>query len=125
MLEEECSGAAVALSRYLQAIRLAPEHPVLARAYANSLLDAEGSEETIVFIDRHPSLRHDPRLQLLRSQARLRQGALDEVELWLRSQPVLPDMREGEQVLTELWNELQTRRGTNFPPPPEIDFRMR
>ena len=88
-------------------------------------MDAGACAAVVSFVDDHPSLRLHPRLQLVRHQARLRQGALDEVEAWLRDHPVLPDLREGEQVLTDLWDQLQSLRGTTLPPPPEIDFRMR
>jgi tetratricopeptide (TPR) repeat protein len=124
-LAEEESGPQAAVHHYRQATALAPDSAPLALAYANCLLLAGDCAAVVAFVDGHPTLRFHPRLQLVRHQARLRQDALDEVEAWLLGHPVLPDMREGEQVLTDLWDELQTLRGTSRPAPPEIDFRMR
>jgi len=125
VLAEAESGPEAAADHYAQASRLAPDDPTLVLAYANCLLDAKDFDAVVVFVDGHGTLRHHPRMQLVRHQARLRQGALDEVEAWLLGHPDLPDLREGESALTDLWDELQSLRGTGSPAPPEIDFRMR
>jgi len=36
----------------------------------------------------------------------------------------LPDLREGDTLLTTLWKELQQKLNRNDPPPPWLDFRM-
>jgi tetratricopeptide (TPR) repeat protein len=125
VLEEDASGPAAAAEHYARAVRLAPNDPVLVLAHVACLLEVEGPASAAAFIDGHTTLQNHPRIQLLRHQALLRIGKLDEVDAWLRGHPVLPDMREGEQTLTDLWDELQSLRGTSEPAPPEIDFRMR
>ena len=65
---------------------------VLAVAYANHLLHAGEIGDVVRFVDEHATLRFHPRMQLVRHQARLKQGALNEVGAWLRTHPVLPDL---------------------------------
>ena len=89
-----------------------------------------------------PALREDGRIQLLAAAARVRMGELDAAEEWLRSEPEIADVREGEILLTDLWFEIHERRlaaeaggevteeirkraRREFPPPRAIDFRMR
>ena len=89
VLAEEQSGPEAAADHYAQAIRLVPDDPALALAYANCLLDAKDFDAVVAFVDGHATLRHHPRMQLASHQARLRQGALDEVEAWLRQQRLI------------------------------------
>ncbi len=82
-----------------------------------------------------------PRVDFLRARAHLALGHLDLVEHYLLSRPEIPDMREGEVSLSDLWFALHEQRlalqenipiddalrkkvRKKFPPPAEIDFRM-
>jgi hypothetical protein len=78
---------------------------------------------------------------VLTARAALDTGDLETVERILLGGVELSDLREGEDVLTELWFGMQEKRlaaeegvevdealrervRREFPPPPEIDFRM-
>lgn len=80
------------------------------------------------------------RMKLLAAQAALALGRLDECESLLHAL-VVPDMREGEVSLTDLWyslweqrlsqreglaidDELAARVRREYPPPADLDFRM-
>ena len=86
-------------------------------------------------------VRDHPRVRVLTARAALDTDDLDAVERILLSGVELSDLREGEVVLTELWFGMQEKRiaaaegvevddalrervRREFPPPPEIDFRM-
>ncbi len=82
-----------------------------------------------------------PRLDFLRARAHFALEHFDRVEQYLLSHPEIPDMREGEVSLSDLWCALHEQRlarreqrpvddvlrrrvRDTFPPPPDIDFRM-
>jgi thioredoxin-like negative regulator of GroEL len=88
-----------------------------------------------------PEVRSQGRLALLEARACLELGDFNAVEAILQSRPVVPDIREGEVSLTDLWFQLHERRVAQeenvasddalreriqkeYPAPPWLDFRQ-
>ena len=130
-----------ALAHYDAALALRDDvRPLAAEACGAMLASGEHGRVLEALAGLAPALCEDGRLQLLGAAARLRMGDLDAAEAWLRSAPVIADVREGEILLTDLWFELhelrlagegvvtdaiRERARVDFPPPRSIDFRMR
>ncbi|NQT88821.1 DUF5107 domain-containing protein [bacterium] len=137
---EEEHGAAANL--LLQASRMAPHVRSLALECCQALLDAGQAREMMDFMDALPPAVHDlGRMRILEARAALALGDLDGVERILHGRPVVPDIREGEVSLSNLWFELQEKRVSvaenipiddalrerirrDFPPPSWLDFRQ-
>lgn len=122
-----------------EANTMLPSLTPLAIECADALLKANRAEEALRLCDTTPCTH--PRLGFLRARAHLALGNIDFVEHYLLSRPEIPDMREGEVSLTDLWFALHEQRLARqedapitdalrkkvremFPPPAEIDFRM-
>ncbi|HOL21325.1 MAG TPA: DUF5107 domain-containing protein [bacterium] len=110
--------------------------------YCKLLIDAGKGVKALEFINGLPEeISKTGRIKLLEAHAALQADELQKVESFFKDAPVIPDIREGENFLTELWFEMHTRRiakeknipvddklrkrvrGT-FPPPSWADFRQ-
>lgn len=127
---------------WLEAHELLPGQVQLAAECAQALLADGRAERALRMYEAAPArVRGCPRLQFLKARAELMLGRLDAVEQFLTGGLELPDNREGEVSLTDLWFELHEKRlaeseGTavteavrqrvrvQFRPPEHIDFRM-
>lgn len=65
-----------------------------------------------------------PRVAFAECRALVDVGELDAAEALLARPLVVPDLREGDRSLDELWFDYQRGRGTEEPLPPHYDFRM-
>jgi hypothetical protein len=87
------------------------------------------------------AMRQVGRIQVLMGSALLETGKLRELETLLQGNIVIPDMREGEIITSDLWFGLQAKRlakargvaiddalrretGRLHPVPRHLDFRM-
>jgi hypothetical protein len=122
--------------------QLLPSERNIAIEYAEALRAAGRMDELLQWFGRlAPQLTREPRLLLIRARALLAVGQFDAVEAFLKSDFELPDLREGDSVLTDLWIKLMIMRrvlepaspvtyaleeqiNRECPPPPHIDFRM-
>jgi len=127
---------------WFQAHALAPECRPLAVECCQALIEAGRPAEALSLVDRlSPELRGHGRVRLLEARAALDAGELDRVESILLGGIEVPDMREGEVALSDLWYGVQERRiaaaegvpiddalkervRRECPPPRQIDFRM-
>ena len=137
---EERLGAAADL--WVKAHRMAPGVVPLILECARALLDTKRTQEAADLLDgvRGAAALH-PRVRVVRAEAALDLEDLDTVERIILSGIEVTDLREGENVLTDLWFSVQERRiaaAEGVPideelrarvrrecvPPPEIDYRM-
>ncbi|MBN2310228.1 MAG: DUF5107 domain-containing protein [Candidatus Hydrogenedentes bacterium] len=127
---------------WLDACAHAPGERQLAVECCTALLKAGRPEEVIALHEgASAGVRGHVRLQILRAKADLAVGDLDRVEAFLVGEVDVPDVREGEVTLSDLWFELQEKRlaaaenlpvddalrkrvRAEFPPPAHLDFRM-
>jgi tetratricopeptide (TPR) repeat protein len=127
---------------WMKACRMAPALLPLAAEACKALIEAGRAGDAMGLVEMFPEhvLSH-PRMQILEARAALEVGELDRVERILLSGLELTDLREGEDVLSELWfglhekrlaaaekipidDKLRERVRREFPPPPQLDFRM-
>jgi len=110
--------------------------------YCKLLIDAKEGEKALEFINGLPKeISKIPRIKFLKAYAALQTGDLQEVEKFFQNRIVIPDIREGEVSLTDLWFEMWTQRiakrenipvddklrkrvQNDFPSPSYIDFRQ-
>jgi tetratricopeptide (TPR) repeat protein len=127
---------------WLDAHQLLPGLKPLAVECAEALLSAGRPRDVIhLMASISSSLRDHPRLQCLEARAQLETGHAERAEEFLLRNVEIPDIREGEVFLTDLWFDLHERRlaaaanspvtdairqrvREQFPPPAQIDFRM-
>jgi tetratricopeptide (TPR) repeat protein len=127
---------------WLEACRLAPDLVPLVVECAHGLMAAGRPGEAVRLLDSlAPATALHARVQVVRAQAALALGDLETVERVLLSSLEVSDLREGENVLTDLWFGLQERRiaaaeglpiteelrrrvRRECPPPRAIDYRM-
>ena len=113
----------------------------LAVEYAELMIATSRWERFHEFLtDIEPLVHAHPRIQLARALAALNAGDLDRVEAYL-THAEIPNLREGELTLTNLWyslhehrlartedipldDQLRQRVRREYPPPVQIDFRM-
>ena len=121
------------LMRYEQALRLDGAHPDLRLEYAQTLLALGEPERLAAFLaSLDGESRRKPRFQYLLASALTELGRYDEAEEILLRPLVIPDMREGELSLYELWLRIHMGReglsreeaGRLHPLPEALDFRM-
>lgn len=121
------------LAQYRQSLRLAGAMPELEMEYAQTLLAFERYDALLAFEEGLPqALRELPRFLYLRASALAEVGRFDEAEEILLRPLVVPDMREGELSLSDLWfriymkKEKLTRQQAEerHPLPESLDFRM-
>jgi len=126
----------------LTACQMAPQVPSLALECCQALLEAERPQDMLNFLsDLSNQIRNRGRMQIMEARAALRMGNLQEVEEILQSRPSVPDIREGEVTLSDLWfgmhekriaaeenisidDELRQRVRRDYPPPSWLDFRQ-
>ena len=138
--EEKLSEAA---DLWRTAYRMLPQCIPLLLECSASFLDAGRPRELLALLSElAPSAREHGRVKILTAKAALEAGDLDTVERILRSDIEVANMREGEVVLTDLWfglhekriaaaenvpvnDALKERVRREFPPPENLDFRMR
>ena len=129
-------------ARWRKACRMAPALLPLAVEAGRELVEsgrAQEARELLALLP--PDLQGHPRLKVIAAQAALGAGDLETIEGILMGKLELTDLREGENVLTELWFALQEKRlaaaenvpmdktlrervRREFPPPAHLDFRM-
>ncbi len=128
---------------WLRAFRMLPGLTPLAIECCRALVDAGRPAEVLSLLAEMPAaVRAHGRVRILEARAALDAGDLARVEGILRGGIEVPDMREGEVMLSDLWygmherrlaaaegvaldDELRRRVRSECPPPADIDFRMR
>ncbi|HET7303045.1 MAG TPA: DUF5107 domain-containing protein [Segeticoccus sp.] len=118
----EQGRSAEAAELLARAARLVPgERSLLFEAVA-AALDAGDGTAALALVDAAPEqVRRLGRVRLLEARAAAAAGDADRVEAVLASEVVIPDLREGDTALSDLWSA--TRPGE--PVPEAYDFRMR
>jgi len=124
------------------ACQMAPQIPSLALECCQALLDAERPQDMLNFLSELPGeIRDRGRMQIMEARAALKIGNLQRVEEILQSRPSVPDIREGEVTLSDLWFEMHEKRiaseenvpiddklrqrvRQDYPPPLWLDFRQ-
>lgn len=127
----------------LKAHRMARDLTPLAVECCQALLDANRGADLLALLDAMPpDTRAAGRIRVLEARAALATGDLARAEhILLNPELVVPDIVEGELLLSETWYGLQAQKlarqsGTpvdgalgervrrEFPPPKNLDFRM-
>ncbi|MBC8232432.1 DUF5107 domain-containing protein [bacterium] len=126
----------------LTACQMAPNVPSLALECCQALLEAERPQDMLNFLSNLPTqIRDRGRMRVMEARAALKMGNLQEVEEILQSRPSVPDIREGEVTLSDLWfgmhekriaakdnisidDEIRQRVRRDYPPPSWLDFRQ-
>lgn len=104
---------------------LDPGRSGLAIETLSALLEATRNEETLDLIDALPlAIREHPRIVYFECFARVRAGDLAGARDLIMRPLTLPDLREGDLALDQLWDEYQELAGTDDPLPAHYDFRM-
>ncbi|MBQ9262825.1 MAG: DUF5107 domain-containing protein [Clostridia bacterium] len=122
----------------LEAATMKPIRPLTVEAM-ELLLNAQRFEDMLsLYAHLSPALQKDGRLMAYHAAALLRLGRLNEAEKVLQGPIVLTDVREGNNLLTDLWFEAAALRQfgkadeaarawaeEHVPVPEHLDFRMR
>ncbi|MGO1487851.1 MAG: DUF5107 domain-containing protein [Arachnia sp.] len=109
----------------LTAHRLAPTRARIAVEVIDALLASDRPADARKLIDNLPAeVRLLPRIQYFDAWASVRLGEADRAQALLAGPLVLPDLREGDLGLDQLWSQYQLLRGTDEPLPGHYDFRM-
>ena len=120
-------------SYYGRALQLQPGQRSLCLEYAQTLSAFGLMRELKDYLDSLPdALRRQPRFLYLRAVACTALGEYEEAESILLMPLIIPDMREGELSLCDLWFDLSSKKHgisveeakKRFPLPEELDFRM-
>ena len=131
--KEEGAGEAC-LAYFRRALRQKPEDKYLSLEYAQALLELGLAKEMLSFLDGlAPALAALPRFRFLRAAGDVEAGRWAEAEEILLEPLVIPDMREGELSLSDLWFSLYEKKEgltreeaqARHPLPEALDFRMR
>jgi tetratricopeptide (TPR) repeat protein len=127
---------------WLKACQITAPIPSLALECCQALLNAERPEEMLNFLSDLPSeMRNRGRMRIMEARAALKIGKIQRVEEILQSRPSVPDIREGEVTLSDLWFEMHEKRiaseenipiddklrqrvRRDYPPPLWLDFRQ-
>lgn len=121
------------LNAYHEALKLLPNDRNLCLEYAQTLLNAGKAAELDAYIASLPeSYREQPRFLYLQAAADVSLGRYEEAEAIMLRPLFIPDMREGELSLSDLWFTLYMKKHNisradaeaRFPLPHELDFRM-
>ena len=126
----------------LAACQMAPQAPSLALECCQALLDTERPQDMLNFLSDLPRhIRDRGRMRVMEARAALKMGHLQTVKEILQSRPLVPDIREGEVTLSNLWFEMHEKRlaaaenvsiddklrqrvRRDYPPPSWLDFRQ-
>lgn len=140
-LEDERINEAV--SMYCDAIHMRPYLKPLVVEGGKALIQAGQPQKWLDLLAELPStIRNDGRIRLLETQASLAVGDLERVNLFFADEVIIPDIREGEVALSDIWFEYQIKRVSlqenremdealrarvyrDFPVPAHLDFRMK
>lgn len=121
------------LKQYHEALQLSGAMPELELEYAQTLLAFGKYGELLAFMDELPQAVRDlPRFLYLRASALTETRRYEDAEEILLRPLVIPDMREGELSLCDLWFHLYMKKENltrqqveeKYPLPKELDFRM-
>jgi len=141
-LAERDGRLADAAELLLTARQMAPQVPSLALECCQALIGAKRPQDMLNLMDVLPCpVRDRGRMRILEARAALQIGDLKRVEEILRSRPLVPDIREGEVSLSDLWFEMHEKRISaeenvpvddklrqrvrrDYPPPQWLDFRQ-
>lgn len=146
---EHCLGVAslteqpdAAARHFGRAFALRPDLVPLAVEWLATLLKCGKPRKVLQVVKGLPeAMRQVGRIQVLMGSALLETGKLRELETLLQGNIVIPDMREGETITSDLWFGLQAKRlakargvaiddalrreaGRLHPVPRHLDFRM-
>lgn len=142
VLAKEEGNEAEASDLLLKAARKRPDVKPLVMECGKALLAAGRYADWLALLAALPApMRNCGRVILMEAQAALATGELEIVERILSQKIEIPDLREGEVSLSDLWYGLQEKRlaqaegveiddrlrervRKEFPPPPHLDFRM-
>ncbi len=104
------------------AVAMAPEEPSIRLEAITAALESGESSAALQLVDAAPpNVRGMGRLHLLEARAALASGDVERVRRILRGGVVIPDVREGETALSDLWTQVFP----DIPVPSDYDFRMR
>ena len=115
----ERAGEAADLA--VAAAAVAPGVPALAFEAASRLLEAGRAGDALRFIDSLPADLDTPRLRLVEAFAAAAAGEIERAQTILLEGLDVPDLREGERSVDQLWSLVFPDR----PLPARYDFRMR
>ena len=129
--------AAEAAKKLLEAVQMKPIRPLAIEAM-RALIQAKQYGQALELFESLPkALREVGRIRVFEIAALIRMGRLDEAEAQISGPIILPDVREGDVLLTDLWFELMAikEKGSageeniawaheNLKPPKHLDFRM-
>lgn len=138
LLDETEGQLQSACALYMQAVQLSPVRPLVIEALA-CLLAAKEYEDMLSLVDSlSDELRENGRIRILYAAALLRSGRLDAANEILHSDLVVPDVREGDELLSDLFFESAALRQygrcddeslawarKNTVVPEHLDFRMK
>ncbi|KPL06663.1 hypothetical protein AMJ86_07595 [bacterium SM23_57] len=134
---------AEAVSLYFDAVQMKPDLKPLVIEAGKALIQLKQPQKWLdLLADLPASIRTAGRIRLLETQAALALGDLEKVELFFVDEITIPDIREGEEVLSDFWFEYQIKRLSleenrevndqlrrrvyrEFPLPSHLDFRMK
>lgn len=127
-LDRQDGNIQAAIDELSRAVQLLPNVWQLSYEYGSMLNDHEQAARFLLELEQMPiAVQEKPRLQFLKVQALCRTGNPLAAEKLLDGF-VLPDIREGEISLAELWQEIQqVKQAQGLPQkelPYELDFRM-
>lgn len=118
-IDERCA-------QLVRAHELDPHRAGIAIEALTALLEAGRHDAALTVIaDLPDAVRELPRVAYLECWALVRCGDADAAAALLERPLVVPDLREGDVGLDQLWDEYQALRGTREPLPAHYDFRMR
>jgi hypothetical protein len=109
-LSVRAGDPSAAVSGYQRALDLAPDEPALIVEAVQVLIEAGFATRALEVIDASPAgVREHGRVRLLEARAALRAGDLARAGAVLESGLEVPDLREGEDSLAELWWDYRAR----------------
>jgi len=121
------------LAAYDEALKLLPDDRNLCLEYAQTLLNTDKHAELNEYLKTLPAdFCEQPRFLYLQAAVDVTLGLYDEAEAIMLRPLFIPDMREGELSLSDLWFTLYMKKHgisreeakKQFPLPHELDFRM-
>ncbi|MET4637327.1 DUF5107 domain-containing protein [Mycetocola sp. 2940] len=124
-LAADRGNCAEAVGSYRSARELAPDLLPLTRELLSVLHRDGQAAEALAVIESLPSRqREDGRVLLAGARAALATGDVDRCRSILDRKLVILDLREGDSLLEDVWNEYQAAVGSADPLPTEYDYRM-
>ena len=111
VLDQDEGRPAEAAEQYLEALRMAPNLRPLVIECCEALLSAGRPADLLALIAQlETGLRDDGRIRLLEAKARLAAGDLAATERIFSTPFEIPDVREGEVSVSDVWFEMHERR---------------